>query len=304
MSQPVTDSVPTHSENSIANMTPFEERSSNDKIIVESSQPRVMTLKSFRFKTRTFLSQFCREHSRLYRRSTRKREQKKWSRRNCRREDSPWHKATLRTIEISIFVSSISSKLRAKKITMWPEFLASNLLWRSETRPSDGCRGFRELRVFQEVFTRTWWRKSCFAMLLGTFGKLRLALPFPRNANRARNTPALDGTDSSRLNPRCSTFSVVYRDNETHQEHKQRQSLHNALGRTNGAVGLDGNLIPRILLLVWLDDVYISSTHNASNCHLCFMSFCVPRLHSGPVGASARECLAQIPNTRDHKLTA
>lgn len=40
-------------------MTPFEERLSNDKVIVESSQPRVMTLEIFRFEMSTFLNHIC-----------------------------------------------------------------------------------------------------------------------------------------------------------------------------------------------------------------------------------------------------
>lgn len=207
MSLPVTDSVPTHSENSIANMTPFKERSSNDKIIVESSQPRVMTLKSFRFKTSTFLNHFCREHSRLYRRSTRKKgtekvePEKLSSRRLSMTQSHSSYNWNFNFRELNFLEDA-----RAKKITMWPEFLASNLLRRNETRPSDGCRGFREFRVFQEVE----WNLVQKIMLRDVFGKFRISQPFPRNANRARNTPALDGRDSSR-----STFSVVYRDNET-----------------------------------------------------------------------------------------
>lgn len=115
------------------NMTPFKERSSNDKIIVESSQPRVMTLKNFRFKTSTFSNNFCREHSWLYRRLSRKREHTEKVEKLSSQRLSMTQSHSSYNWNFNFRELNFREVASVKKITMWPEFSATNLLRRNET---------------------------------------------------------------------------------------------------------------------------------------------------------------------------
>lgn len=210
MSLPVTDSVPTHSENSIANMTPFKERSSNDKIIVESSQPRglwhwkVSALKRAHFWVTVAESTLGFIVARLAKGNRKSgageivvaktlhdtkplflqlKFQFSWAQfpRSCAREEDH-HVAR-------IFGFKPFAEKRNETIG-WLQGLS-----RVASLP-----GSRMLELGAENLASWCFRK---VQNLATFSE------------KCKPRPQHSGGDSSRLNSRCSTFSVVYRDNET-----------------------------------------------------------------------------------------